>query len=93
MDLYKKLRTWHEKGIHVCGHAAEQTKKQLVFRERFDFISKSSSTLQDLSETVLSPHDIHPTKVGVPQDGEEQQLDSKLHFSVENCREQLFTST
>ena len=77
--MYKKLRTWHENGIHVCGYAAEQTKKQPVFRERLILFQNLHQHFQDESETELAQHENHPTVVGLPNDGVEQHLVVELH--------------
>ena len=58
----------------------EFIKAGMLQSKRFYF-KNLHQPFQDLSETVLEPHECHPTEVGLPRDGVEQQLAEELHFS------------
>ena len=50
----------------------------------FRFYFKIFINPPGLEQTVLTPHENHPTKVGLPRDGVEQQFVGEFHFAVEN---------
>ena len=43
------------------------------------YLKNLHQPFQDLSRSVLAQHEDHPTRVGMPDDGVEQQLVGKLH--------------